>query len=336
MIPFFEPVKITVPLINLPVHGFGIMVAIGLWLGTIMAMDKAKKDGLDPDIINRVLNWMIVGIFVGGHWGHTFFYEPFKLFGGTHNGQVYPPDPLYLLKFWDGLSSFGGFIVTSLLCYVFFRREAKRVRKENKKRLAENEDSAEKKPLLLRVSALHYGDCVIYGFPLAFGLGRVGCFMAHDHPGLQSDFFLATKGICNSLRRHSSSFPGKECGENYYTDSAGWCWDLSTACHDLGLYEAIWALSLVPIVYFLYRAKPWFPGFFLAFIPIYYGPVRFFFDSLRTNDTRYLQSTLGEHAVTPGQIGAFTLLCIGLTVFWINRKKTPVKEMTAKSERVPF
>ena len=313
MIPFFEPVKFTIPIIDLPIHGFGIMVAVGLWLGTMMAMDKAEKDGLDPDIINRVLNWMIVGIFVGGHLGHAFFYEPYKLFGGMHNGQSYQADPLYLFKVWDGLSSFGGFIVTSFLCYVFFRKENGRIRNINKKRTKANEGSDEKKPLLFRISALHYGDCVIYGFPMAFGLGRVGCFLAHDHPGVPSDFFLAVKGICR--------------------DSWG---NTAIACHDLGLYEAIWACSLIPIVYLINKAKPRFPGFFLAFIPIYYGPVRFCFDYLRTNDTRYFSGFLGEYAPTPAQMGAIILFCIGVAVLLVNRKKTPVKILTEKSDRVPF
>ena len=45
------------------------MVALGLFWGSEMAMQKARRDGLDPDIINRVVRWMIVGIFVGGHLG---------------------------------------------------------------------------------------------------------------------------------------------------------------------------------------------------------------------------------------------------------------------------
>ncbi len=330
MIPFFEPVKFHIPVLDFEIHGFGIMVALGLWLGTNMAMNKAQKDGLDPDIINRVLNWMIVGIFVGGHLGHALFYEPYKAFGGIDpSGKYIQGDILYLLKFWDGLSSFGGFIVTSFLCWVFFKKENRRIVKENKKRAKSNDKSEEELPLLFPIRALHYGDCVIYGFPMAFGLGRIGCFMAHDHPGLESDFVLATKGICQSLKRHKSTFSGGTCGEGYHMDSYGWCWDMSVACHDLGLYEAIWACSLIPIVYFLNKAKPRFPGFFLAFIPMYYGPIRFSFDYLRTNDVRYF-------GLTPAQYGALLLFSIGTAVLLINRKKTPVQVQTDKSDRIPY
>ena len=70
---------------------------------------------------------------------------------------------------------------------------------------------------------------------MAFGFGRIGCFMAHDHPGLESDFFLAVQGVCR----------------NHWTD-------INYACHDLGLYEAIWACSMIGVVYFLdKKARFW-------------------------------------------------------------------------------
>lgn len=288
-LPFFAPVKFTIPVINLPIHGFGLMVALGLYLGTEMAMAKAKRDGLDPDIINRVVTWMIAGIFVGGHLGHALFYEPHKI----------AEDPLYLFKVWDGLSSFGGFIVTAFLCWLFFRKENNRVKKSNKTRQANG------KKLLLPVRAAHYGDCVIYGFPMAFGFGRIGCFMAHDHPGLESNFFLAVQGVC----------------ENHWGK-------VEYACHDLGLYEAMWACTMIGVVAILDK-KTRFPGFYLAMIPIVYAPFRVFFDSLRTADTRYA-------GLTPAQYGAMVLFFVGLSVLLVQRKKRPVRKMTAESDAIPY
>ena len=40
VIPFFGPVKFTIPFIDFELHGFGFMVALGLFLGTEMAMQK--------------------------------------------------------------------------------------------------------------------------------------------------------------------------------------------------------------------------------------------------------------------------------------------------------
>lgn len=311
-LPFFAPVQFTIPIVNLPIHGFGMMVALGLYLGTEMAMSKAKRDGLDPDIINRVVTWMIVGIFVGGHLGHAIFYEPHKI----------AADPLYLFKVWDGLSSFGGFIVTAFLCWLFFRKENNRVKRENKTRHEEG------KALLLPVRASHYGDCVIYGFPMAFGLGRIGCFMAHDHPGKESDFFLSVKGVCkNGWARASQSGDTWTCPEGFTLFDTS-CYNLTQACHDLGLYEAIWACSMIGVVYLLDK-KARFPGFYLAIIPMVYAPFRVFFDSLRTADTRYA-------GLTPAQYGAMILFTVGLSVLLIQRKKKPVRTMTAESDAIPY
>ena len=323
IIPFFPPVKFDLGFLE--VHGFGIMVAVGLWLGTNMAMDKAKRDGLDPDIINRVVTWMIFGIFVGGHLGHALFYEPHKLTEGPGLTEDLP-NWTYIFRIWDGLSSFGGFIVTAFLCWLFFKKENKRVKSKNKKRQKDPD-----KKLLFPVRPTHYGDCVIYGFPMAFGLGRVGCFMAHDHPGLQTDFWLAVPGICKqgSTPAVDGACPTGWTFEAGSSFSSDYCYNTQIACHDLGLYEAMWALSLIPIVRYLDKKKARFQGFFLAFIPMYYAPFRLYFDSLRTNDAQY-------YGFTPAQYGAMILFTIGFTLFLWLRKTTPVRQLTAKSDAIPF
>ena len=75
--------------------------------------------------------------------------------------------------------------------------------------------------------------------------------------------------------------------------------------------------------------KARFPGFFLALIPFYYGPVRFFLDGLRTHDRRI-------SGFTPGQYGAMILFFIGLSVFIWQRKNTPVRELTDQSDAVAY
>ena len=92
LIPYFEPVEIPIT-DTISVHGFGILVAIGFIAGAWMATKKAVRDGLEPDIINRWVTWLIAGVFVGGHLGHALFYEPAEHFA----------DPIKFLKVWEGL-----------------------------------------------------------------------------------------------------------------------------------------------------------------------------------------------------------------------------------------
>ena len=81
--------------------------------------------------------------------------------------------------------------------------------------------------------------------------------------------------------------------------------------HDLGLYEVIWCLVMIPL--FLWLARRERPrGFFLGLVPVLYAPVRFGLDFLRAtdleiSDPRYL-------GLTPGHYGAIVLFLLGVMV----------------------
>jgi phosphatidylglycerol:prolipoprotein diacylglycerol transferase len=134
-----------------------------------------------------------------------------------------------------------------------------------------------------RVSLMVLGDIFCFAFPFAWIICRSGCFVVHDHPGVVSDFFLAV--------------------DNYHGEGQ--------PRHDLGLYEVIWAIFMVPIVLFLARKpRPW--GFFMALVPLLYAPVRFGLDFLRETeanggDVRYF-------GLTPGHYASIVLLLTGIAV----------------------
>lgn len=144
-----------------------------------------------------------------------------------------------------------------------------------------------------RMSLLKAGDAVAYAFPAGWFFGRTGCFLVHDHPGVVSDFPLAV--------------------DDY--------WLQGVPRHDLGLYEALWSLAaFVLFVALGRRARP--EGFFLAWLPLIYAPVRFFLDFLREGpdvggDVRYL-------GLTPGQYCSLVLLFVGLALaFRVRRGSSP-------------
>ncbi|MCI5072860.1 prolipoprotein diacylglyceryl transferase [bacterium] len=154
MIPYFTipPLKIYV----LEFHAFGLLVAIGFFTATQLAMHRAKNLKLSQAIVSDIsLIAIIFGIF-GAHLFHVFFYEPELL-----------RNPINLLKFWSGLSSYGGIITVTIALIVYLKLK--------------------RKPILPYVDMLFLGGC------LGFFFGRMGCFTAHDHPGNLTDFFLAVK-----------------------------------------------------------------------------------------------------------------------------------------------
>jgi phosphatidylglycerol:prolipoprotein diacylglycerol transferase len=134
-----------------------------------------------------------------------------------------------------------------------------------------------------RVSLMVLGDIFCFAFPFAWIFSRSGCFVVHDHPGVVSDFFLAV--------------------DNYYGEGQ--------PRHDLGLYEVIWALVMVPIVLWLARKpRPW--GFFMALVPIAYAPVRFGLDFLRETDAH--GGDVRYFGLTPGHYASIALLLAGIGV----------------------
>jgi len=136
---------------------FGTLVAIGVYLGAYLAVKQGKRVGLDERALTSFIFWVVGVGFVGGHVLDTLFYYP---------GRVLQ-DPLSLVRLWDGLSSFGGFVggITGALLWRWRYKAA----------------------------ILPYADVVASAFPAAWVFGRAGCASAHDHPGLHSTAWFAVQ-----------------------------------------------------------------------------------------------------------------------------------------------
>lgn len=136
---------------------FGALVALGVWLGSIVALRHARERGVDEKKMNEFIFWVVGLGFVGGHMLDAIFYHP---------DQV-AKNPLYLFMLWDGLSSYGGFIgaIIGALAYRHFKKE----------------------------KILAFCEMVCSAFPLAWVFGRAGCAVVHDHPGRLSDAWFAVR-----------------------------------------------------------------------------------------------------------------------------------------------
>jgi phosphatidylglycerol:prolipoprotein diacylglycerol transferase len=172
---------------------------------------------------------------------------------------VYFPDqtlqhPQTILFFWQGLSSFGGFLGAIVAAFLFFRRVP--------------EAAAQR---------WRYLDCIAWGFPFGWIFGRTGCFLAFDHPGSPTHFFLSEVDREGIVR------------------------------HNLGLDEALYTIVIAAIFFVLGRRARRAPGFYVGLLAVLYAPVRFMFDFLRIVDVRYF-------GLTPGQWGAIALVVVGVLI----------------------
>lgn len=136
---------------------FGTLVALGVYIGSILSVKRAAQRGLDPRKMSEFFFW-VVGIgFVGAHVFDALFYHPHRVL----------KDPLYLFMLWDGLSSYGGFVGAMIGGFAF-----KFVKKEN---------------------ILPYSDVGGSAFTWGWVFGRAGCSVVHDHPGRLSDAWFAVR-----------------------------------------------------------------------------------------------------------------------------------------------
>ena len=136
---------------------FGMLVALGVYFGAIVAGRRARERKLDPAKMSQLIFWVVSAGFIGGHMLDAVFYHPARIL----------KDGWYILKLWDGLSSYGGFIGALIGAWAW--------------RLTYNR------------KILPFGDVICSALPIGWVFGRAGCAVVHDHPGALSDAWFAVR-----------------------------------------------------------------------------------------------------------------------------------------------
>ncbi len=257
MIPFFQSNTILIGPLTIQV--WGLMVSLGIIAGVLVMTRLAKKFFLSQEVVLDLAMWSIVGGFLGARLFHVIFYHL----------DYYLLHPSEVLKFWHGgASSLGGFFGAVVAVWVFAK--------------CRHFTWAELFP---------YFDIGSVSFWLSWGIGRIGCFLIHDHPGTLSHFMLSVQ------------FP------------AG-------ARHDLGLYDSILGFALFGIFILLFKRfikTGW--GFVAGYSWIAYAVARFFLDFFRATDLA--QSDVRYGHLTPAQWGMITLVIALTTILIFVKVKQP-------------
>ncbi len=233
-------------------------MALGIIAGITFAYFFSKKYLLSGEVILDMAIWVLVGAFIMARVFYILFYNP----------VYFVENPAEIIKFWNGgASSLGGFVGAGMSLWLFAKK-----RKFTFKEL------------------LPYFDIGALGLWLGWGIGRIGCFLIHDHPGTLTHFILGVK------------FPD---GVRF----------------DLGLLESILGFILFIVFYLLFKKliKIRF-GLVAGFSVASYAIVRFFLDFLRATpdfpggDVRYL-------SLTPAQWGMLAVLLALTSVFVLGKMK---------------
>lgn len=227
----------------LTIQVWGLMVALGILVGAWLGARAAKKRGLDGGVVWDAAAWIVVGAMVVGRLFHVALYDP----------ATYLADPFQVVAVWKGgMSMFGGLVGAAAagLGYLQYKR----------------------------LPLLAYADAMMAGLPLGIGIGRIGCFLIHDHPGTLTHIVLGVRYPDGSVR------------------------------HDLGLYESIYGFALALVFFAMSRRHVRPPSYAIVFLATY-GAFRFFADMLRAVDARYFGLTPGQYASA-----ACVAIAIGLAI----------------------
>lgn len=139
---------------GLKIEPFGVLVALGVVLGSRILDKYAAWHRASEDDTRGLTWWLIISGFIGAHVFDVLAYQWEKMV----------EDPLLLFKIWSGISSYGGFIGGAIgyTLFVWWKRLSPRL----------------------------WADIAGVGLLPAFSIGRIGCTLVHDHPGSPTTSWL--------------------------------------------------------------------------------------------------------------------------------------------------
>jgi len=127
---------------NVTVYAYGLMIALGFFLGIVLAMREARRSGENPEKIMDLSFYILVAAIVGS-----------RLFYVVTAWDAFADNPIEIIKLWKGgLVFYGGFIGAVVTAVVYMR--------------------------LNRLPLWKTADILAPALALGQTLGRLGCFLA--------------------------------------------------------------------------------------------------------------------------------------------------------------
>jgi len=132
------------PEINLgfiKIYTFGLMVAIAFLVSLWLCSKEAKKKGINREIIQGLLFYIMLGSIIGSRIFHVFL-----------NWDIYSQNLLSIFMLWEGgLTFYGGFIGAALFAFFYLKHK--------------------------KLKFFKYADIIAPALALSHAIGRLGCII---------------------------------------------------------------------------------------------------------------------------------------------------------------
>lgn len=269
-----------------PFHPYGIMVAIGFFVGDWVGMRFAVKRGYDrADFRNCIIFLGTFGWFFAWLVDIVFYRQEHQ-------------DGVSILQGFSSTGAIVGATIGGIIWTRFDLRGWKIKRRETPH-------------ALLPVCEVVYAT-----WPIQFALGRIGCALIHDHVGA-----AAVPGTIGSL--FAVAFPrGAGDGIDHVLGPIHLVTGGSDLRYDLGLLDVFVLVPLSGLCIYLWN-KPVAMGTFTIIWGFWYGIPRFFMDFLRAYDGPSGEARQG--GLTFAQYFAIAIILVSI-VLLVRRKRAAAIE----------
>lgn len=138
---------------NLTIYSYGFMIALGFFLGIVLAMREARRVGENPEKIMDLSFYILVAAIVGS-----------RLFYVVTAWETFADNPIDIIKIWQGgLVFYGGFIGAGVTAAAYIK--------------------------LAGLPLWKTADILAPSLALGQAIGRLGCFLAGCCYGQTTDVF---------------------------------------------------------------------------------------------------------------------------------------------------
>ncbi len=237
----------------LPVHSYGLLIAIGLLVGVAIAVRRGRAVGIEPGATLDLTFYAIVVGLVGARLLYVLVHasEYARLCGGlgaprSVGQKVF--DCTAALRFWQGgLVFFGGAVLAAAATLIFARRRG--------------------------LDLGNVADVLAPSVSIAHVFGRLGCFMVgccYGQPWARGVHFPADSVAYSELLANRVIAVGAPC---------------TPGLHPTELYEAAGELLIFAGLLWLWRRRK-FPGAVALAYAFAYGILRFLVEIFRGDEAR--------------------------------------------------
>jgi phosphatidylglycerol:prolipoprotein diacylglycerol transferase len=265
----------------LPIHAYGLLIAVGFLIAVLLMRRDARKVGIDPDTITDTAFWVLLLGIIGTRLLHIV------MFPENYSWS----DPVGWIAIWRGGLVFQGAIPPAIAyCIYALRKEG--------------------------VSVWGFADVVVPYVPLAHAFGRLGCFMNGCCYGSPTEM---PWGVC--FRRVPADLSEPAIGSPVWLDhvahyglSPDAVWTLPV--HPTQLYSAL-GLALM-CGFLLYLRKSWRPfiGFTFPLYLMFYGGFRFVVEFFRGDHNPIRLGIFSDQQV----FSLLMVVCGAVVYAWLRRR----------------